>query len=473
MSKIKHYSMKVAILAILTSVIGSHAYGQSTGTINQSDILYWVGNGTNSAILIICYCNKANALAWGYRWNGNKTVAEMLSDIDEDDARLSISGIATNFITNFEYNDSKFPNYDFGNDIGSIMYNINGVFPGGVSSTNLTDGDVVKFGGISCTWNNLPVTPVDNPNPPTFNITASTSSYGTITPSGTTSVNQGDSVVFVITANSGYSLAELKAGSVDVTSQVLNNTFILRNIVSDSVVTAKFKVNPNNTITDSDIQYWVGTGNNKVIFAVNWCESDTALAWGYRFATDSVTVQQVMNDIAATDSRFAYAGTPYVSSITYTAAGIALSQTSGYWAYNVNEGGANAISQQKVTNGDIIEWGGTNCSITDDFWNNVWTKAITPVLSPTVGLDIVRDGNISVGIYPNPASDYAVIDLKGMNGRVYISIIDINGKEVLSQEVDADNTKTQQIDLSTYNKGIYFVRVKNTNGYIASKLVII
>ena len=43
------------------------------------------------------------------------------------------------------------------------------------------------------------------------------------------------------------------------------------------------------TIDPADIRYWIGEGENEVVFIVNWAEPDTALAWGYRFAGESVS----------------------------------------------------------------------------------------------------------------------------------------------------------------------------------------
>ena len=60
------------------------------------------------------------------------------------------------------------------------------------------------------------------------------------------------------------------------------------------------------TIDPANIRYWIGEGNNEVVFIVNWAEPDTALAWGYRFASESVTLKDVMDGIAEVDYRFSY-----------------------------------------------------------------------------------------------------------------------------------------------------------------------
>jgi hypothetical protein len=56
-------------------------------TIAASDIIYWVGEGANQAVMAVNWADTA--LAWGYRWNGTATVADMLADIAAADPRFS------------------------------------------------------------------------------------------------------------------------------------------------------------------------------------------------------------------------------------------------------------------------------------------------------------------------------------------------------------------------------------------------
>ena len=59
-------------------------------TIAASDILFWVGEGTNEAVMAVNWADTA--LAWGYRWNGTATVADMMAGIAAADPRFSYSG---------------------------------------------------------------------------------------------------------------------------------------------------------------------------------------------------------------------------------------------------------------------------------------------------------------------------------------------------------------------------------------------
>ena len=468
MLKNQHFSFRVALLAILAIIFGVSAYAApQRSNIPFTQIEYWVGTGGNKAILIVNYCNKNKALAWGYKWDGTKTVAQMLAAIDSADNRLTIVGVGAGYITDFQYNDAQFPNYDFGGT--GIMYTINGNDASGVASTNIQDGDVADFGGYNCKPWNLTVSPV---RVPSYTIGIKQSSHGTITPQGPITVNEGGSVTLTITPNAGYHLSELKVGTNDVTSAVVSNQYTISNVRANDSVWVKFAVDHNNTIAKSDIQYWVGTGSKEAIFAVNWCNPDSSLAWGYRFSSDSVTVEKMLRDIDSADYRL-------TCNITQGAWGKFLSEmkyyvniqktltnpSGSYWAYNINENYAQGISLQKIADGDVIEFGGTVCGNSDDYWNTVWTKAIVAVPTPPAHYTIVikqskygritpegpitvnQGENVTLTIAPN--AGYHLGELKvGTNdvtsavvGNQYtISNVTANDSVVVKFAVDHNNT---------------------------------
>ncbi len=69
-------------------------------------------------------------------------------------------------------------------------------------------------------------------------------------------------------------------------------------------------------------------------------------------------------------------------------------------------------------------------------------------------------------IFPNPANDKIYFSFSGyFNGT--LNIYDLQGKRVLSKRINSNS-----IDISTLNKGVYFLQVSNTNQKIMSKLII-
>ena len=91
------------------------------------------------------------------------------------------------------------------------------------------------------------------------------------------------------------------------------------------------------SIDPANIRYWIGEGENEVVFAVNWNEPDTCLAWGYRFSEETVTVKHVMDAIAEVDPRFSYVDIGWgVGDIYYEDGVLNLALYGTYWLYNIN-----------------------------------------------------------------------------------------------------------------------------------------
>ena len=147
------------------------------------------------------------------------------------------------------------------------------------------------------------------------------------------------------------------------------------------------------TIDFSDILFWVGTGSNEAVMAVNW--ADTALAWGYRW-DGTATVADMMAHIAAADPRFSYSGTSLISDINYidTAAGMTtpLGITPGNWWGSTNNGFMDAGMGQTLANGDLEKWADPAAGVivdstydaTYNYWwyTYVYPMTITPVTVP-------------------------------------------------------------------------------------------
>ena len=144
------------------------------------------------------------------------------------------------------------------------------------------------------------------------------------------------------------------------------------------------------TINADDIVYWVGNGDNEVVFAVNWCTpEEVALAWGVRFTGESAIVADIMHTIELYDSRITFEGSGYVTNITFADGTHDNYTPSMYWMFNVNGVGAMlGIDEQTVQNGDIIKFGDSGCGIDDGNWNYAWTTPIQPVELPAASTEV-------------------------------------------------------------------------------------
>lgn len=129
------------------------------------------------------------------------------------------------------------------------------------------------------------------------------------------------------------------------------------------------------TIGFDDIRFWVGEGQNRVIFAVNWV--DTALAWGFRY-DNSATVLDAMNAVAAADSRFSYTTGDYgIDDILFVENGDTLRKaTNSWWEHSIN-GSQSMGAYQSLADGDFSRWADPMAgvlvdSVYDTAWGGYW-----------------------------------------------------------------------------------------------------
>lgn len=146
------------------------------------------------------------------------------------------------------------------------------------------------------------------------------------------------------------------------------------------------------TISADDIIYWVGNGENEVVFVVTFCNPEAeALAWGVRFSGESAIVSDIFHTIDLYDERFAVEGTSFVSNITFADGIHDNYTTSMYWMYNVNGVTAsNYADQQEVHHGDVIKFGDAACGIITDsvMYTYAWTTPIQPVELPAASTEV-------------------------------------------------------------------------------------
>ncbi|MBQ6955074.1 MAG: T9SS type A sorting domain-containing protein, partial [Bacteroidales bacterium] len=82
------------------------------------------------------------------------------------------------------------------------------------------------------------------------------------------------------------------------------------------------------------------------------------------------------------------------------------------------------------------------------------------------------DGGMSLTIYPNPTSDATTIALSGVNGEVSITIVDMNGRTVMTGTMSCEGDCTKRMDVSGLAQGAYFVRVSGEGVNQVKKLVV-
>lgn len=118
----------------------------------------------------------------------------------------------------------------------------------------------------------------------------------------------------------------------------------------------------NITFDASDIQFWCGTGSNEAVVIVAWDDitDTTALAWGVRWNGYDGVALDLLDSIAAHDSRFTFTySSSLLSDVEYAENGVTLSSPTNWWCFNKNGAFAmNIYSAEPVDDGDVIELSG-------------------------------------------------------------------------------------------------------------------
>ena len=219
-----------------------------------------------------------------------------------------------------------------------------------------------------------------------------------------------------------------------------------------------------------DILYWVGEGENKAVFAVNWNEPNKCLAWGYCFNGESIILKELMDNIAAADPRFAFdASNGFVSDLTFDDGDLHLALAGMYFMYNINGFAAwYGYDEQTIVDGDFIKWGDESCSTEIAQWTYVWTQTVEPVSV----YDAVNENMVNtLSIYPNPAVNetFVTIENAGLNE---VSVYDIQGRLISKESVMANEGDQARLSTETLTSGVYFVRVSNDGDVRTAKLVV-
>ena len=97
--------------------------------------------------------------------------------------------------------------------------------------------------------------------------------------------------------------------------------------------------------------------------------------------------------------------------------------------------------------------------------------------SPVVGFSIRSIGidkveGATCAIFPNPTSGNTTVTVTGINGKVKIAVVDMNGREVASETLDCSGDCAKTMDVDRLAQGAYFVRITAENVSMVRKLIV-
>jgi hypothetical protein len=86
-----------------------------------------------------------------------------------------------------------------------------------------------------------------------------------------------------------------------------------------------------------------------------------------------------------------------------------------------------------------------------------------------VGVNNISSTTSAFTVYPNPSNTILFVEYNLINGAIPIQITDVAGQEIKNVQM---NSSQIQVDISSFNNGIYFVNAKTANGTLTKKIVV-
>ncbi|MBQ6067987.1 MAG: T9SS type A sorting domain-containing protein, partial [Bacteroidales bacterium] len=105
----------------------------------------------------------------------------------------------------------------------------------------------------------------------------------------------------------------------------------------------------------------------------------------------------------------------------------------------------------------------------------------TSFTTVSVGIDRVAEAGCT--IYPNPTSGATTIRITGITGKVKISVVNMNGREVVvatngsngtlgGEALECSGDCAKSLDVERLAQGAYFVRITGENVSMVRKLIV-
>ena len=113
---------------------------------------------------------------------------------------------------------------------------------------------------------------------------------------------------------------------------------------------------------------------------------------------------------------------------------------------------------------------GLNASSGDPALPGDQVEDFTPFPLAALANDSFFSLNSSVRVYPNPANNSVNVRVGGLEGKINMQIVDLNGRVIFDQNDEKFNSE-KTIDLSNLRSGIYMLNLKGNNLNYTQKLI--
>ena len=108
-------------------------------------------------------------------------------------------------------------------------------------------------------------------------------------------------------------------------------------------------------------------------------------------------------------------------------------------------------------------------TITKVFDGKKWINVSKENILYNTGTTGINETILSVNLYPNPSTDYVIIETKSTSA-ANINVYSLSGQLVIS--IQSNNLSEEKIDVSVLQKGIYIIQVLQGADVYSSKLLV-
>lgn len=334
---------------------------------------------------------------------------------------------------------------------GSYSSTVNGAFQGNTSSSIFINNTTAAFGD---TLNFA--TGVAQLDSLSINTIASTWVWlGTdlninnlVLKSGRIMLTSGDLTIYSPGVITGYDSTKY-VGTSGSGSLVMNV-----NIASPYVV---FPVGTNLDYSPASLQMTAGTAGMMRVNTVNdmWSNgtNGTNLALTQSVVNRSWNIQATQTGTLNVNLQVEWKTSEEMNSFDRTHAFIS--------HYNLTAWDASTIGAATLANGSYYQMTRTNLTSFGPF-------AVVDQ-NATTEINKVVNNNMMLELYPNPASNFAIVEFKNVDAK-FVEVYNEIGDKVYSTEVTNKNT-AHKIDISNLPAGVYYVKISTTTNPIIKKLI--
>ena len=277
-----------------------------------------------------------------------------------------------------------------------------------------------------------------------------------------------DSVILEATPNEGFVFSHWNDNNTDNPRRVVALTDVTYTASFDVQAPSTYNINvvasePSKGTVDGGGHYLAGSPVTLIAHPFNGCHfvgwrETNSNANPYTFTATSDTT---LTALFAADT----------FTITALADPATLGRVTGGGSYP--EGTRIVLTAVPVDSAMFTHW------LEDNSTNNPRTVTVdanatyTAVFERRVGIRDVISSQQQVAIHPNPTSGMTTISISGMQGTVLLTIIDINGREVMRNQLECQGDCVKSINVQGLSAGAYFVRVSGENGSNTVKKLIV